>query len=443
MSEKSYFLTVIRDELIAIRGVLYENRILFTLILAIFLGALYFLRPFPGKNIRMAASGKDSAYVLIAKSQASFLQEKGIRLEVEETQSSAQSARMLATSEGGVNAAFIQGGVLSEDVAEQIQSLGSIDFEPVWIFYRKDLVRRPDRLKDLAKLRVGVGPNQSGTWIIAKKLFALNGISIEGNKFKVDGYENNLTDLLSGNLDAIINVNPVADPVITRLLREPSVELFELTHAPAYDAQLPFVKVITLPAASIDIAKQIPPKDISLLATTTNLAVSKDMHPVLQVMLLVASKEGQRATRSLFLSNEEKFPSYIDPTIPISEPASNFYDYGMPQSMRYLPYWLAGFIDRVWFYILTLLAIIIPVSRFNLNVRTTRFRIRIGKIHRELLGYQREIEDSQLSDVRRTAILKQLNAILRSEARKNIPTGCESEYFEFIERLDNLRSRFL
>lgn len=292
MSEKSYFLTVIRDELIAIRGVLYENRILFTLILAIFLGALYFLRPFPGKNIRMAASGKDSAYVLIAKSQASFLQEKGIRLEVEETQSSAQSARMLATSEGGVNAAFIQGGVLSEDVAEQIQSLGSIDFEPVWIFYRKDLVRRPDRLKDLAKLRVGVGPNQSGTWIIAKKLFALNGISIEGNKFKVDGYENNLTDLLSGNLDAIINVNPVADPVITRLLREPSVELFELTHAPAYDAQLPFVKVITLPAASIDIAKQIPPKDISLLATTTNLAVSKDMHPVLQVMLLVASKEG-------------------------------------------------------------------------------------------------------------------------------------------------------
>lgn len=87
-------------------------------------------------------------------------------------------------------------------------------------------------------------------------------------------------------------MNPVADPVITRLLREPSVELFELTHAPAYDAQLPFVKVITLPAASIDIAKQIPPKDISLLATTTNLAVSKDMHPVLQVMLLVASKEG-------------------------------------------------------------------------------------------------------------------------------------------------------
>lgn len=442
MSEKTYFLLAVRDELKAIKELLYENKVLFILIFTFFIGGLYFIKPFPGSQIRIAAAGKDSAYAMIAKAQASFLKSKGISLAIEETQSSIQSATSLATSEGGVNAAFIQGGVLSEELADQIKSLGSVDFEPVWIFHRKGFGGHPDRLRDLSKLRVGVGPYQSGTWIIAKKLFSLNGISIEKDQsFKVDSYENNLEDLLSGKLDALINVNPVTDPIVARLLRDPRVELFELTHANAYDTQLPFVKVVTLPAASIDIAKQIPPKDISLLATTTNLAVSKDMHPVLQVMLLVSSKEAQRATRSLFLSNEEKFPAYMDPTIPISEAASNFYDYGMPQSMRYLPFWLAGFIDRVWFYIITLLAIIIPLSQLNLNLRVTRFQIRISRIQRELLDYEREVETQSLTPDRSTYILNKVNGILSAETKKNIPAGCESEYFDFLARLTDLRSR--
>jgi TRAP-type uncharacterized transport system substrate-binding protein len=442
MSEKNYFLLVVKEELIALKEFFQENKFLFTCLLLVFFGGLYFIKPFPGKDIRIAAAGKDSAYTLIAKAQANFLQAKGVNLSIERAQNSVQSAKMLANSENGVNAAFIQGGVVSEDVANQIQSLGSVDFEPVWIFYRKGLAGHPDRLKDLAKLRVGLGPYQSGTWIIANKLFTLNNINVASDKnFKVDTYENNLADLLDGKLDALVNVNPATDPVVARLLRDPRVELFELTHATAYDKQLPFVKVVILPAASIDIENQIPPKDISLIATTTNLAVSKDMHPALQIMLLVASKDSQRVSRNLFLSNEEKFPTYMDSTIPISEAASNFYDYGMPQSMRYLPFWLAGFIDRVWVYILALLALIIPLSQLNLNLRATRFQMRIGAIQRELLRYEREVECGKIMPERQRAILARLDELSKTEAKQNIPAGSESEYFDFLARLSEVQSR--
>lgn len=442
MTDKPYLFLAIRDEFLAIKELLGENKLLFLILLLIFIGSLYLIKPFPDTRIRIAAAGSDSAYTLLARAQASFLKTKGVDLVIEETQSSIQSAQLLIAGKKGVNAAFIQGGVLDGELADQINSLGSVDFEPVWIFYRKGLSGHPERLKDLSNLRVGVGPNPSGTWIIAQKLFALNGIHIEKNEnFKVDSYEANFEDLLSGKLDALINVNPVTDPVIARLLREPRVELFELTHASAYDKQLPFVKVVTLPAASIDIAKQIPPKDISLLATTTNLAISKDMHPALQVMLLLSSKEAQRASRSLFLSNEEKFPAYMDPTIPISEAASSFYDYGLPQTMRYLPFWLAGFIDRVWVYILTLLAIFIPLSQLNFNLRAIRFQIRINRIQRELLSYEREIKSGSLPSDRLSKISQRLEQLSNIEMRQPIPTGCESDYFDFLGRIDELRSR--
>lgn len=442
MPEKNYLLLAVRDEWVAIKELILENKLLFISIAIIFTVGLYSIDPIPGRDLRVAVSGRDSAYSLIAKNLEPYLKEKDISLVIKSTESSIQSASMLASSTDGVNAAFIQGGVLSDEDAEKIQSLGSVDFEPVWIFYRKGLTNHHDRLKDLAQLRIGVGPSQSGTWIIAKKLFALNGIDIEASsQFKVDSYENNLAGLLSGQLDALINVNPVSDPVVAHLLRDPRVELFELTHASAYDRQLPFVKVITLPAASIDIGRQIPPKDILLLATTTNLAVSKNMHPGLQMMLLAASRDAQRASRNLFLSNEEKFPAYMDPSIPISAAASNFYDYGVPQMMRYLPFWLAGLIDRIWVYILALVAIVIPLSQLNFNLRSIRFGMRIEKIQRELLAYDLELNNQNPSSERRADILRRIEQIISAETGKNVPIGCASDYCDFLERLTDFRSR--
>ncbi len=442
MPEKNYLLTLVCDEFIAIKELIFENKLLSALVLMIFISGLYLIDPIPDRKILIAASGKDSAYSLIAKSQQTFLKNRGVDLDIQNTQSTIRSAQLLAIPNSGVNAAFIQGGVLDDNLADQIQSLGSIAFEPVWIFYRADLDSRINRLKDLSKLRVGLGPKDGGTRVIAKKLFALNDINIDSvQNFKSDSYEGNLNDFLSGSLDVVINVNPEIDPVINRLLHEPSAKIFELTHAAAYDKYLPFIRVVTLPAASINIADQIPPRDIALLATTTNLAVSKEMHPSLQVMLLMSTRDAQRATTSLFLSNEEKFPAYIDSSIPISEAALNFYDYGVPQTMRHLPFWFAGFIDRTWIYILSLLAIMYPLSYLNINLRKIRFRIYVEKIQRELLSLERELLDPSLGGQMRDSMTVVLGDLFTSVSKHRIPVGCESDCLDLLDQINRLQEK--
>lgn len=442
MTNQNYLLTAVREELGALKELFLENKSLVILILTLFLGSLYFVDPFPERSIQMAITGRDSGYAIIAANQERFLAANSISLKVETTKNSAESAKLLVTPNSGVSAALIQGGVLGTDVDNQILSLGSVAFEPVWIFYRKNLENRIDRFKDFANLQVGVGPNNSGTKAIAKKLFELNGVDIDrSSNFHSDSYENNLREFLDGKLDALINVNPEIDPIVNRLLHEPNAGIYELKHAAAYDKYLPFVKVVTLPAASVDIAKQIPPKDIAMLATTTNLVVNKDMHPSLQIMLLIAAKDAQRVAQSLFLSNEEKFPAYLDPSIPISSAASQFYDYGVPQTMRYLPFWLAGFIDRTWIYILSLFAILYPLSYLNLNLRSIRFRMRMERVQRELLDIARMLEDSANNDEKRAAILKRLENILITETKFRVPLGSEGEYLDFLSQIHEMHAR--
>ena len=67
-----------------------------------------------------------------------------------------------------------------------------------------------------------------------------------------------------------------------------------------------------------------------------------------------------RSSVQLFFAGRNEFPSYVDPLVPLSPVASKFYDYGPPPATRYLPFWIAGFVDRAWVLLLTLAAISHP-----------------------------------------------------------------------------------
>lgn len=439
MANKNYFLLVVKDELNALKEIFLENKILALGVLTLLLVGIYFIEPFPPRKMQIVYSGSDSGYALIAKEQQEYLHERGITLTTLGAKSSKQSAILLAEVNSGVDAAFIQGGVLDKKLAESIESLGSVSYEPVWIFYNKRIEKKLDRFKDLANFKVGIGPKDAGTWAVAKQLFSLNNIDIDSSaNFKSDTYENNLADFLSGKLDAVINVNPHIDPVVYRLLHEPSASLFELTNAVAYDKNLPFVKVVTLPASSVDIANQIPSKDVVLLATPTTLAVRKGLHPSLQMMLLMATKDAQRVSKNLFLSHENMFPAYIDTTIPISVAANQFYDFGLPQSLRYLPFWLGGFVEKMWLVLLGLLAIAYPLSKLNINLRKIRYESQLAHVWRQCAAIERELEFEKLNSEKKQQIWIRLTGIRNKVLSQRVPVDCESSYFDLIELLDDL-----
>ena len=84
---------------------------------------------------------------------------EGITLEVRATKGSVENLALL--SKGEVALALVQGGVDGGGSASALTSLGSVYYEPLWLFHRRDLVVK--RLSDLAGARLAVGPQGSGT----------------------------------------------------------------------------------------------------------------------------------------------------------------------------------------------------------------------------------------------------------------------------------------
>lgn len=442
MRNEGYLIRIIRDEFAALKESLIEYRLILAIVLLVLLGLIYFLNPLPDKKIIIATSGERSAYSLIADDQRAYLAQHDIQLEVLPTSDSVASARLVTDKKSGVNVALIQGGLLDESLAKQLRSLGSVAYEPVWIFYRTNLQNQPKNIVDLSSLRIGVGPQNGGTWSVLSNLFLLNGIDISRLPgVKADSYSNNLRDYVAGELDALINVNPHIDPIVNQLLRDPNSSLLELQHTIAYDKNIPFLKAVTLPAYAIDIEHRIPPKDVSLLATTTSLVVGDEMHPTLQAVLLLATKNTQRVSENIFLSGAERFPLYMDPTIPISDAATHFYDYGAPQTLRYLPFSLAGFVDQVWLFIVSIIAILYPLSYLNANLRAKRYEQKLGHIRRRLVTIESQLDAAALGHDQHNALQEQLTRIELDLRQRKVPVGCEMDYFDLLDVIHAMHAK--
>ena len=99
-----------------------------------------------------------------------------------------ENRRLLRDPKREVNIAFVQGGsseadrtVDENEDGSQLVSLGSLFYEPVWVFYRSKTAL--DQIWDLKGRRINVGARGSGTPGLAAKLLAEN--HLERDDFKL------------------------------------------------------------------------------------------------------------------------------------------------------------------------------------------------------------------------------------------------------------------
>ena len=130
------------------------------LLVAGFAVASRFVNPAPPRQVRMAAGAPQGAYAETAKRYRDILARDGITLEVVTTQGSLDNLRLLQATTGGVDVAFVQGGTGSAD-ALGLVSIGSVFFEPLWVFVRESVPARS--LAELRGRRLAVGVEGSGS----------------------------------------------------------------------------------------------------------------------------------------------------------------------------------------------------------------------------------------------------------------------------------------
>jgi TRAP-type uncharacterized transport system substrate-binding protein len=442
MKTFDYLGLVLKHELIAIKESLAELRISVIVILLLIGGVIIYLKPFPFTGISIATSYKGGDWYQFGEAAIAPLKEDGIDVEVVVTNGAIENAEKLNDSNSKVNAGFVYAAALSVDQQKGLYSLGSVSYDPVWIFYRNNLAGKIATIQDLAKYRVALAPKKSGSYALTKKLFEINGIDIESNSnFVSSSWAESRENFLSGKTDAYVFITTIVDPLVEELIHSPDMTLLNMPNAIAYQKRFNYLDAVVIPAGSINIEKKLPARDISLIATTTTLAVRKDLHPSLQLALLMSSKEIIQDSSRLFFSKRNEFPAYVDPSVSISPVARNYYNYGPPKSTEYLPYWLVIFIDRFWFVVLAAFAVIYPLSKLNFHLRRFRFIIRKRPLYELLLNMEKEITGKKLPSEDKEKLLKKLETINKHAHQHFIPVGEETDYFLFINALQLLRNK--
>lgn len=333
---------------------------------------LIFTKPLPPRDVYLAVGQEGSKFELVGKEFVPYLADQGMTLHLVHTKGSAANIASLIDSKTPVNAALAVGGVANKGQDSQLESLGSIEYIPLWIFYRGKEIQGPGAYQFFSTKRVAIGNVGSASAAVLEKLLALTGITLhkQPNFLQIPDKEA-IKKLLAGEIDAMCIMDSINAPNVQTLLGAKDLRILNFPYAPAYVKKLPFFNTVVLPMGGLDLKEARPDKDIKLLASSGVLLVDKSMHPAIQQAFLIAARETVKNDEHFF-APPEFFPAYIDYTVPQSPIARKFYEQGAPILADRLPLWVINYLDRVWLLVLGGVAIIYPLFRLFPSYRRLR-----------------------------------------------------------------------
>jgi TRAP transporter TAXI family solute receptor len=403
-----------------------------------FIIAYQFVAPAPPDHITIATGSPSGAYYAFGKAYSKSLQKYGIALEVINTAGSAENLQLLDKDDGGVDVAFLQGGIHPPTQSDDIISLGSLYYEPLWIFHAAGL--GINQLSELRGKRLAVGREGSGTKVLAMQLLALNDVSVQNTKIFSQGVEKAADMLIQGEIDAAFFVTAHHSPVIRQLLHSKNLELMSLHRAPAYAARLHYLSMLNLPGGVIDFVENIPSGNITMLAPTTQLAARADIHPALIDLLLQTATEIHQAGGLFEKTDEFPAPKYLD--FQLSKEAERYYKSGPPFLRRYLPFWLATFIDRTKVMLVPLIALFFPLFKLLPMVYRWRFRSKIYRWYKKLTEVDPELQKDDMA-AHLDEYLTRLNHIEAQVCQTSVPLSFSNELYHLRLHIEMLRNKLV
>jgi TRAP-type uncharacterized transport system substrate-binding protein len=357
------------------------------LLLAFWVTARY-VKPAPPSRVVLATGPEGGAYRAFGEAYAALLARDRITLELRTSAGPRENYRLLRDGTEGVDVAFVRSGIGSPEEAPHLVSLGAVAYEALWVFCRGDRV-----LDDLPGLRgrtIVVGARGAGTRRLVRTLLAANGIDEDDFTALEIGGLAAAEALLAGVADCAFIFEPPDSGLVKALLYSPAAQLVDFTRrGAAYTKKIPFLTTVVLPEGANDLAANLPPRPVTLLATETELIARQDLHPAIQSLLLQAASEVHEDV-GLF-NRQREFPAAHKLDFPVSDDAKRYYTSGRPFLQRYLPFWLANLVDRLLVFLLPAVAIVFPLVRILPPLYAWQVRRRIYRWYGELMFIENEM----------------------------------------------------
>jgi TRAP-type uncharacterized transport system substrate-binding protein len=421
---------------------LRETWPLLILLLFILLGIWLYADPPPPRHVMLATGSPGGSYEALGKKYAKFFKEKGITLELVSTMGAQENINRLSDRNDPLQAAFVQAGVDFAKEAKGIQSLGAIDYDPIWFFYRGRELKAADfeavdgGLKYFLNKKISVGIEGSGTYAQATKILKAAGYEKGVQVVSLSGADA-VKALQAGEIDGVFIVDAFEAPNVQALLNDPTLHLVTFKRAEAFAKLIGYLHILDVPQGAFSLPRNFPPMDMKLLATTTNLLIDDRMHPAIQFLFLEAAREING--KASFFAKRGEFPSFKDSALIESPVAVHYEKNNYPLLAAYFPFWIAELINRLVFILLPFCILGYPILQSLPSYRTKRMQNKINRLYGSLKSLETELLEG-FNDQQRDEYLKRLNLLEYQALKIKVSKRLSSDYYSLRSSIDYVRN---
>jgi len=436
----------IRYTLLSLRDLAVSVGPFALLTLALLALTYWWLDPNPPKRVVLATGPAQSAYDEFGKRYATALARYGITVELLPSEGSSANLELLRSGKADIG--FVQGGSadIGYDEEETIVSLGSLFVEPLWLFYREDAAQRLKQtptiasLGDLRGARVNVGTPGSGVPRLFNTLLDVN--RIEHQSLQLSELEQTPATVafLEGELDAVVFASAPESLMVQMLLQSPGIRLMDFAQSEAYARRFGYFTPVVMPQGVVDLSRNIPERDMRLVASTTSLLSGARTHPA--ILQLFAQTATSLHSGGSWFNRAREYPSLEHSEVPLSPEAVRAIRNGPPFLQRYLPFWLANLVERMWLAMGLILALALPLSRVVPPLYAFRIRSRVFRWYGQLRSIEQRSQDND-GPLPLSELLEQLDALESKVEQVVVPLSYTDELYALRNNIALVRQKLL
>jgi TRAP-type uncharacterized transport system substrate-binding protein len=421
------------------RGLVLSIGVILAIGLTISLGVFIFFNTAAPTTLTITSGPERSSFSRNAEKYKKILAREGVTLNILPSEGSTQNLSRLLDPKTKVDVGFVLGGEVGKTNVDSLMSLGSINYQPLMIFYQGPVRHL---LSEFKGARLDIGAEGSGTRLLSLALLKANGIEPKGEAsfIEVDA-KDPVTALEEKRIDAIFVMgDSTASDVLRKLLRTPEVHLFNVSQADAYVRRIGYLTKLVLPKGSLDFGKNIPAEDVHLIGPTVELVAREDLHPALSDLLLEAAREVHSGP-GLFRKRGE-FPAPLENDFRVSPDATRYYASGKTFLYRTFPFWMASLIARILAVLVPIVLLLIPGIRIAPALYRWRIQSRIHRWYKVLRDLEREAQNSSGPE-RRAELLKKLDNIEANVSRIVVPASFGDIFYGLRGHVSFVRNSLL
>jgi hypothetical protein len=248
--------------------------------------------------------------------------------------------------------------------------------------------------------------------------------------------------LIDGQLDAVIVLASAQSETVRLLTRSPSIQIIGLERVQGLLQAEHRLRPFVLPQGVIELRGDIPPRDLTMVASDLQLVITPDMHPALQRALLDVAN--QLHEQPSFLQRQGEFPRVIDVDFAPSPVALTSMQGSKPWLEQLLPYGWAQAVQWIVLAGLPIVLLTLIVLAWIPSWFDWRINALLQNFYGELKFLESEIDPvAQERPIELRQLIQRLDAIDMQVMQLQLPNEFAPRWYTLRNHLTDARERLL